>query len=193
MIRKGGPLALLFSKSARRGDPCGRPKDGDKLNLPKRKNMRLPGYDYSGAGGYFITVCTNNRTCILSRVHGGSERERASLELTELGRIAQNALDELAGKYGIRIAACAIMPNHIHLILMTSGSEVSAGRFVGAFKSVVSNRWQKICDSRGIVMGKLWQRDFYDHILRNEADYLEKLKYIDENPDKWQQDELFCD
>ena len=102
-------------------------------------------------------------------------------------------LNELAEKYGVKISACAIMPNHIHLILMMNGSGVTAGRFVGAFKSVVSNRWQKICDSRGIAMGKLWQRDFYYHILRNEANYLEKLKYIDENPDKWQQVELFCD
>lgn len=163
------------------------------MNLPKRKNMRLPGYDYSEAGGYFITICTNNRTCIFSRVHGGSEQKRARLELTGLGLIVQDVLNELAEKYGVKISACAIMPNHIHLILMMNGSGVTAGRFVGAFKSVVSNRWQKICDSRGIAMGKLWQRDFYDHILRNEANYLEKLKYIDENPDKWQQDELFCD
>ena len=83
------------------------------------------------------------------------------------------------------------MPNHIHMILFTENSEITVGRFVGAVKSVVSYRWRKICGSRNVLMGKIWQRDFYDHILRNEADYLEKMKYVDENPDKWTQDELY--
>ena len=116
---------------------------------------------------------------------------RASVQLTELGQIVDDALTELSAQYGIRIEACTIMPNHIHLILMIEDAEITVGRFVGAVKSVASNHWRKICDSRNILMGRLWQRDFYDHILRSEADYMEKLKYIDENPDKWMQDELY--
>jgi len=161
------------------------------MQLVKRKRMRLEGYDYSQNGGYFVTFCTYDRRCILPRIHTGNERNRASVELTELGQIVDDTLMELSAQYGTRIAAYSIMPNHIHMILLIEDAEITVGRFVGAVKSVVSNRWRKICDSRNILMGRLWQRDFYDHILRSEADYLEKLKYIDENPDKWMQDELY--
>lgn len=153
--------------------------------------MRLPGYDYSKEGGYFVTVCTHNRACTLSRIHNGNEKMRASIELTELGCVVKAALEELSAQYGIRIEACSIMPNHIHMILIVDSTGVTVGRFIGALKSIVSNRWRQVCNNRNVIIGKLWQRDFYDHILRNEADYLEKWKYIDENPDKWMQDELY--
>ena len=87
------------------------------------------------------------------------------------------------------------MPNHIHMLVTIengeNGGSISVGRFIGAFKSIVSNRWSAVCTRRGVIMGKLWQRDYYDHIIRNEADYLEKWKYIDENPDKWAEDDLY--
>ena len=109
----------------------------------------------------------------------------------ELGKLAERILHELSEEYGVQILAYVIMPNHIHVILMLESSKITVGRFVGAFKSLVSNRWQKVCDERGVQMGKLWQRNYYDHILRNDADCLEKMKYIDENPDKWAMDELY--
>ena len=159
--------------------------------MQERKKNRLTEYDYSQDGVYYITICTQDRRCILSRIHSGNEWERSSVELSELGQIVADVLTELSEQYGIRLEACSVMPNHIHLILFTENSEIKVGRFVGAVKSVAANRWRKICESRNVLMGKIWQRDYYDHILRNEADYLEKLKYIDENLDKWMQDELY--
>jgi hypothetical protein len=58
-------------------------------------------------------------------------------------------------------------------------------------KSLAVNKWCKVCDARGTTAGKVWQRNYYDHILRNEADYIEKRKYIEENPDKWCLDDMF--
>ena len=117
--------------------------------------------------------------------------ERAKVTLSEFGGIANNVLHELAGRYGFELDAYVIMPNHIHVILFKTGnSNHSVGQFVGAFKSAVSTRWYRVCDQRGITAGKLWQRNYYDHILRNEADYLEKRKYIEDNPDKWGQGDL---
>lgn len=82
------------------------------------------------------------------------------------------------------------------ILLIKSGrnkENMTIGQFIGAFKSIVANQWRKECDRRKVVMGKLWQRDFYDHIIRNEADYMEKRKYIEENPDKWARDKLFVE
>lgn len=162
------------------------------MEYPKRKNHRLLGYDYRRQGGYFLTVCTHERQCTLSRVHEGGENERATVELTEMGEILWRVLQDSAQKYGVIMDACVIMPNHIHMVIfLQQGSMVSAGRFVGIVKSITANLWRMRCDERGIRTGKLWQRDYYDHILRNDADYNEKLKYMDENPDKWMLDDLY--
>ena len=165
------------------------------MSPPKRKNIRLKGFDYSSPGGYAVTVCTHQRACFLSRVYAGTEFERARVELTEIGEIANEVLQKISKQYALSIDACVIMPNHIHMILIIQNDVVSngitVGRFVGAFKSLVAKKWREVCNQRGTVMGKLWQRNYYEHILRGEADYLEKTKYIDDNPDKWADDELY--
>ncbi|MBQ8835142.1 MAG: transposase [Oscillospiraceae bacterium] len=162
------------------------------MEYVKRKNIRLPDYDYSQEGGYFVTVCTHERRCTLSHIIPGTEQDRARVSLSDLGKIADEILLSLPERYGFVLDACVIMPNHIHIIIMKrTVAAAKVGQFVGAFKSSVSTRWYKECDRRGNVAGKLWQRNYYDHVLRNEADHLEKLRYIDENPDKWQMDELY--
>ena len=118
--------------------------------------------------------------------------KRAEVKLSEFGEIAERVLQEYSARYGFILDTYVIMPNHIHAILLKQNkTAISVGQFVGAFKSLVSTQWYKICDQRGIVAGKLWQRNYFDHILRNDADHMEKLRYIDENPDKWQMDKLF--
>jgi len=154
-----------------------------------RTSHRLRGYDYSQGGTYFITICTYQKTCILSKI--GLE-ESTVLELTELGRLTGDVMCELAKKHHVKIPACVIMPNHIHFLMeLDKTGGITVGRFVGALKSITANRCFRQCDKMGIRAGKLWQRDYYDHIIRNEADYLEKWKYIEENPEKWILDELY--
>ncbi len=162
------------------------------MEYHERKNIRLPGYDYSRAGGYFVTVCTEGRRCILSRVLPGNKFVRADVQLSELGTLAVEMLSEVSAKTGIIVNDYVIMPNHIHMILLIQGENagVTIGRFVGAFKSLTLYHWRNICNQRGIQMGKIWQRNYYEHVLRNEMDYREKLRYIDENPDAWDEDEL---
>ena len=182
----------------RRGGPCGRPPNqnqaGDVIMTNKRrKNIRLHGYDYSSAGGYFLTVCTWGRKCILSQVIPGNQFVSAELQLTEFGTIVQSAIEETIGRTGIQVKSMALMPNHIHLVLVIpeEGSAYTVGSFVGMFKSLALHQWRTVCNQRGIRMGTIWQRNFYEHIIRNEADYLEKLRYIAENPDSWLKDELY--
>lgn len=164
------------------------------MERPKRKNIRLPGYDYSGAGGYFVTICTHQHRCILSRIREGSQFESNSVLLTDIGRITEAVLQQMAVYQTVSVDAYVIMPNHIHMILLVrekmTEKNITVGRFVGAFKSLVTKYWREVCNRQGTTMGKLWQRNYYEHILRNEADYLEKYKYIAENPDKWTTDDL---
>ena len=157
----------------------------------ERKNMRLREYDYAQEGPYFITVCTDKKKSILAVFEPGEEGRQPKIKPTELGSMTESVLQELTHRYGFDLYAYVVMPNHVHLLISPGKSGMTVGKFIGAWKSVVSNRWQKVCTSRGVVMGKLWQRNYYDHVIRKETDFLEKWKYIEENPVKWQMDELF--
>ncbi len=161
------------------------------MDLPIRKNTRLKTYDYSTEGGYFITICTENRKCILSEVEDGNELRRASIHLTKLGYIARDTMCSLEERYNIQVDSYVIMPNHIHMILLLKAFQDSKtiGQLVGAYKSLVAKQWRDLCNAHGITAGTIWQRNYYEHILRNKADYLEKARYIDENPDQWHLDE----
>ena len=104
------------------------------------------------------------------------------------------------------------MPNHVHgIIFITKNGQttgvsqgvgasptrtgvlksVTLGEIVGAYKSLVSNECLKIYKSRNETMGKLWQRNYYEHIIRDEKSYENIVYYIENNPTTWQQDELF--
>ena len=111
----------------------------------KRKNIRLYGYDYSQTGGYFVTICTSERKCILSRVLPGNQFVLADIQLTELGSIADGVLHEVSERTGIRLNDYVIMPNHIHMILQipTGGMGYSIGEYVGMFKSLTLHHWRK--------------------------------------------------
>ena len=161
-----------------------------------RKNIRLSDYDYSQAGGYYITICTQGRKCVLSRILEHGESERPTIECLRLGEFVEAALLRVAEQYGVIIDSYVIMPNHVHAIIFIQGNAskpISVGSFVGAVKSISANQWIRECKAKGQFAGKLWQRNYFEHILRNELDYLEKRKYVDENPDKWQMDEEYSE
>ena len=159
----------------------------------KRKNIRLPKYDYTQNGGYFITICTHEKQKTLCRIVSGEEGSCLDHILSQWGGTVKRVLEELPTTYGFRLDSYVIMPNHIHMILVKESgeSDKTIGELIGAIKSLAANRWYRLCDSKGTTAGKLWQRNYYDHILRGEEDYLEKRKYIEENPVKWHLDELY--
>ena len=130
---------------------------------------------------------------MLSRVIPGNKFVLADIQLSELGIIARDAIAETAKRTGFCVLSYVIMPNHIHLLLtIPVGNEgYRVGDFVGMFKSLTLHQWRPLCDQRGIRMGTVWQRNYYEHIIRNELDYYEKLRYITENPDAWCADELY--
>ena len=168
----------------------------NKNDFPKRKNIRLKNYDYSEPGAYFITICTDKRRKILSKIVGGDVLDAPHVELMEYGRVADKYINQLNCHYeNISVEQYVVMPNHIHLILFvrqdgasrTSPPTVKQHSIVPAFVSAFKRFCNKECGE------SIWQRGFYDHIIRNKHDYEEISKYIYENPLKWQFDELYSE
>ena len=154
-------------------------------NLPKRKAMRLKNFDYSSTGAYFITICTHNRKCMLSQIVGAIH-ESPETVLTEYGKIVDEIIKNVSERCEVTIDRYIIMPNHVHLLVIITDSEelraIRESPLRG--RSVIHTRFGKI---------NLWQRGFYDHIIRGKEDYEEHLKYIAENPMRWYYDELYAD
>ena len=161
--------------------------------LKKRKTTRLQGADYNSDGLYFITICTENRQCILSRIVGTGVLDGPQVELTKYGEIADKYINQLNDFYDdINVDNYVIMPNHIHIILFVKGNGPSrtpvptmqntvVARFLSTFKRFCNKEYGE----------NIWQYRSNDHIIRNKQDYEEHIKYICENPMNWHLDELY--
>lgn len=171
-----------------------------KDKLPVRKNHRLPKHNYAMPGSYFITICTDKRKNILSRIVGaGSARPKAfTTDLSPFGKIVNDVILDIPKKFeDLSVDYCVIMPNHVHLIL----SKASRFGRVDPAPTVETNlldavAWLKFISAKrinGSIENSLviWQRSFYDHVIRNEQDYYEIAKYIVENPLAWEEDTLY--
>ncbi len=167
-----------------------------KENLqPKRKALRLKNYDYSSPGAYFITMCTHNRACILSSLVGAIH-ESPELKLSLYGKIVDDIIRNLPEHLGARIDRYVIMPNHVHMLIIIDGDDslrtIHESSLQG--RSIISKTvgYIKMNASREIHWHcpdiSVWQRAFYDHVIRDEADYIKIAKYIEENPARWQED-----
>ena len=158
------------------------------MELPKRKLTRLPDYDYASPGAYFITICTKNRSCILSNITVGADALGGpSLQLTDTGKVVEQYLLSAERMPGFLIDKYVVMPNHIHMILrIESGppraSAPTVSDAVGAIKRLVNRR----------LGHDIWQRSFHEHVIRNERDYREIWEYIDGNPARWAEDR-YCE
>ncbi len=163
------------------------------MELPKRKQARLNGYDYSQNGAYFITICTYNKECIFSRIVGDGTFDAPKVLLSNTGKIVERELLNIESHYNnIKINKYVIMPNHIHLIIQITErinpfptKKYDISNVIGKFKaSVTRNVGNAFMHSEKPI----WQRSFHDHIIRDEKDYLKIWNYIDENPLKWNED-----
>ena len=160
------------------------------MDFPTRKPNRLPNFNYSTPGAYFITICTEDRKPILSEVVGGGALDAPVTRLTKHGQIAQRYL--LSGNRipGITVDKFVIMPNHIHMILLVndaaSGGTSRAPSPTNAAIPHFISTLKRFCNRD---IGKnIFQRSYHDHVIRDEADYLLIWQYIDSNPAKWQED-----
>ncbi len=158
--------------------------------MRERKQIRLSDYDYSQTGFYFITICTKNKQKILSTITGGDPHATPNVELTLLGKeivktvnfIENHNPDVLIDKY-------IIMPNHIHAIIILGGDGTPPlHKIIGQLKSFTTKRYNDINKTKNQI---LWQRSYYDHVIRNDREYREVWNYIDINPLKWEDDKYY--
>ena len=168
-----------------------------KRMLPARKANRLPAFDYSQNGAYFLTICTKNRECLFwEQPFPPSVGERTALpqkgySLSQEGEIVRRRIEEITKHYSsVSVDRYVIMPNHVHLLLRIE-EDAGGGRAMRA--PTVSTL---VCQLKGAVSKdvgqKIWQRSFHDHVIRNERDYTEIWQYIEDNPRRWREDKLFC-
>ncbi len=153
----------------------------------QRKNPRLKNYDYTTIGGYFITICTKDRSNILSEIISDEynfrdyETEgRVDPQLLSYGIIAEKYIKSIPNSYkNITLDNYVIMPNHIHMILiLRDKTETSVSDVIGAFKKFVYRECGK----------SIFQKSFHDHIIRNSKDYERIFNYIEHNPMNWELD-----
>ena len=164
--------------------------------LPKRKPTRLKEFDYNTTGAYFITICTDKRRQILSRIVGVDVLgDPKNVELLPHGIVADKYIRQINEFYeNITVDLYVIMPNHIHLILFVrnDGSpRTSTPTKQTSFVSHFVSTFKRFCNKE--YSENIWQRSFYDHVIRNRDDYNEIYKYIYENPMKWQFDQLYAE
>lgn len=155
--------------------------------LPKRKQNRLQNFDYNTNGAYFITICTHNKECILSNIVGEGLCALPKINLNPIGEEIEKSINYINDYYdNIKIVKHIIMPNHIHLLIEINNQTGGHGdpplqSIIGQLKSYTTNKYGK----------QLWQRSYYDHIIRNEEDYLNVWEYINNNPAKWTEDKYY--
>ena len=160
--------------------------------LPQRKRLRLPEYDYAQPGYYFITVCTRERKqealCSIEHTVGAIINRPPRISLTSLGRIVDETIRAIPDHYpGISVDQYVIMPDHVHLIL--SFRHIGPdGRQIAAPTPLpkVIQQMKRIASKQAGV--SLWQKGFYDHVIRNDEDLTNVRRYIRNNPRKWIQD-----
>lgn len=172
-----------------------------------RKSIRLRGYDYSQPGAYFITICTHQRQPLFGDIVDGS------MMLNAAGVMVKQCWRALPQHYlGVELGEWVVMPNHFHgIVHIVTTESVGAihesplqnispankpchrrgmllSRFIGQFKMVAAKQINQINDTTG---QPVWQRNYHEHIIRNEWAYQNIAEYIRANPQKWQDDTYF--
>ena len=167
--------------------------------LSIRKNNRLKNYDYSDNGWYFVTICSKNRKNIFGEyknlVGAGLASARNNIKLSKIGQIINNQWNNIKNNHeNVDLDQCIIMPNYIHGILIVNKRAdarpaPTISEIICAFKSKCTVEYVKyIKQNNQDISGKIWQRSFYDHIIRNERSLNAIREYIFNNPENLEQD-----
>jgi putative transposase len=175
---------------------------------PPRRSPRLPGYDYSQNGAYFVTICTHEHQSRLGTISGGV------MSLNSKGDIVESCLKEITAHFSnLELPVYVVMPNHLHCIMIIkdsrerqlgslSNNEVvsytipfieSFGKpgcstlptIIRSLKSAVTNRVNKVRENKKTPF---WQRGYYEHVIRSEEEMDRIGNYILGNPAKWETD-----
>jgi len=166
-------------------------------DIHHRRSIRLKGYDYSQSGAYFITICTQNRECLFGEITNGK------IVLNDAGRMALKCWHDIPSHFPhVELDEFVVMPNHVHGILCVVDAPVGAKNFLPLQSGQRPRGTTKTIGSiiRGFKIGvtkwmrqnteshNIWQRNYYEHIIRNENELNRIRVYIVKNPLKWELD-----
>jgi putative transposase len=168
-----------------------------------RRSIRLKGYDYSQNGAYFVTICTQDRRCLFGDIVQGVFVPNPA------GKMIRQVWDEAPDHYPIQHGEFVVMPNHIHAIVILSNTiqntdenigqpqgnnpTMTLGDVVHRYKTMTTHRYTigVKTDDWPAFFKRLWQRNYYEHIIRNDDEYHTISDYIINNPKKWDDDKLW--
>ena len=187
------------------------------MEYSSRKKLRLSDYDYRQPGAYFVTVCTKDKQCLLSTIVGADDHIGPQVRLTPVGRVVEKYLRRIpgVGEYVIMpnhvhmmlyVAARSASDGPMWSSAPTQAGDVGpmwssaptqAGDVGPMWSSAPTNRdvsvsvrtWKTLI-AKELGIG-IWQRSYHDHIIRNEQDLFTRLRYIQENPAKWIEDDYY--
>ena len=159
------------------------------MELPKRKQNRLTEYDYSTTNAYFITICTEHRKNLFWSDVGAIIDRPDNVPLTKLGMIVGQSIEDIPIHYSvISVDHYVIMPNHVHLLLQIHSDSNGRSMIAPTISTVVRLMKGTVSKQAGFP---IWQKGFYDHVIRSEEDYQDIWNYIEGNPSKWAEDKLY--
>ena len=163
--------------------------------LPNRRSIRLRDYDYGQNGAYFVTICVAQRLCLLGDIMDGVMR------CSTVGEVVESAWNDLPNHTpGLILDTWVVMPNHLHGIVILPGDPLleplsqtisrgikpgSLGAVVGSFKSAVS---RQVSAGNLSHVRPLWQRNYFERIIRNDRELDATRRYIEANPARWAED-----
>ncbi|WP_072622569.1 transposase [Spirulina major] len=165
-----------------------------------RQSIRLRGYDYSQMGAYFLTLCTHNRECFFGRITNNI------MHLNSAGQITQQCWQQIPTHFPhVQLDQFIIMPNHIHGIIwivnpptvgaknfspqsspQPQGTSKTIGSIVRGFKIGVT-KWMR----QNTSIYQIWQRNYWERIIRSEPELHQIREYIQNNPQQWETDQLY--
>lgn len=158
-----------------------------------RRSIRLRGYDYRQMGAYYVTLCTYQKYCWFGEIVDGV------MSPNTMGSIVEAIWNNLPSHFPfLELDAFVLMPNHLHGILVIADDRPlspssnslngtvsgSLGAIVQNLKSVSTRRTNRVTGNRGTI----WQRNYYEHIIRTDRAYENIRRYIIENPQRWHED-----
>lgn len=154
-----------------------------------RRSIRLRHYDYSQRGVYYVTVVTQDRACLFGQVID------ALVQLSGAGLMVQSEWESLPCRFpDVELDEFVVMPNHFHGILVLADRDAATpaklGGVVGAWKSIVTDAYIRGVRESGWepFRRRLWQRNYWEHIVRDESDLHRIREYIRNNPANWELD-----
>ena len=172
------------------------------IPVPARRSVRLQDYDYRQSGVYFITVCAFRQVCRFGEIRNGQPA------LNELGKTVQRCWLRIPEvRANVDLDAHVVMPNHLHGILAIRDDSASGdrsmhaeslpgllpdslGAIVGQFKRAVTIESRTFAP---VPVRPIWQRNYYDHVIRSEESLNRIRRYIHENPARWREDSLYSE